>query len=228
MKTLIYVVEDDLNIQHVIKIALENSQFHVVSFEDAKTMFQSLKKQIPHLFILDIMLPGMDGLKIIQTLRNKSDYKDIPMLIVSAKSSEIDRVVGLDIGADDYLVKPFGVLELVSRVKALLRRFQKEKPKDIIEVNGLSLNQATHELSYKERAIPITNKQFDLMKYMMINAKTILSREKLLNAVWDYDFVGESRTLDVHIKELRKRIFELTNRKDIIETIHGVGYRLSL
>jgi two-component system alkaline phosphatase synthesis response regulator PhoP len=228
MNPLIFLVEDDLNIQHVMRIALENSHFQVECFDHADALFTRLKKQVPSLFILDIMLPGMDGLEIIQSLRNKSDFSEIPMMIVSAKSSEIDRVVGLDIGADDYLVKPFGVLELVSRVKALLRRFQKDTSTDIIDVNGLMLNQVTHELIYENQKKTITNKQFDLIKYMLMNANQILSRDKLLNAVWDYDFVGESRTLDVHIKEIRKRLFELTNRKDIIETIHGVGYRLSL
>jgi len=228
MNPLIYLVEDDSNIQHVIKIALENSHYQVECFENADSMFARLKTQEPHLFILDIMLPGMDGLEIIKSLRSKHDLIDIPMMIVSAKSSELDRVVGLDIGADDYLVKPFGILELVSRVKALLRRSQKESSSNLIEVKGLILNQSTHELIYLDQSLTVTNKQFDLIKYMLINANQILSRDKLLNAVWDYDFVGESRTLDVHIKELRKRLFELTNRKDIIETIHGVGYRLSL
>ncbi|MFW5794069.1 MAG: winged helix-turn-helix domain-containing protein [Bacillota bacterium] len=228
MKSLIYIVEDDLNIQHVMEIALENSQYQVACFEDSNSMFESLKKQAPNLFILDIMLPGKDGLEIIQDLRKNMQYKQIPMMIVSAKSSEIDKVIGLDIGADDYLIKPFGVLELVSRVKALLRRTAKEETNNLIQIDELSLNKNTHELSYKDKTILITNKQYELLKYMMNYPNDILSREKILNAVWNYDFVGESRTLDVHIKEIRKKLYTLTNRKDIIETIHGIGYRLNL
>lgn len=228
MKARIFVVEDDLNIQHVIKIALQNSQYEVVTFDDADTLFKALETQSPDMFILDIMLPGMDGLAIIETLRKQKAYHDLPMLVVSAKSSELDRVVGLDTGADDYLIKPFGVLELVSRVKALLRRVSKGPTLNTIDVSGLVLNLDTHELTYKGKTLNISNKQFELLKFMMENAEDILSREKLLNAVWDYDFVGESRTLDVHIKELRKKLHDISGRKDIIETIHGVGYRLSL
>ncbi len=228
MNPLIYVVEDDPNIQNVIKIALENSQFNVACFEHAKSMFQELEIKQPNLFVLDIMLPDMDGLTIIKKLKKFPQYKDIPILIVSAKSSELDKVIGLDIGADDYLIKPFGILELISRVKALLRRTFVDKTEQFITIKELELDTKTHQVSFREETMTLTNKQFELLKYLMLHQGDILSREELMNAVWGYEFIGESRTLDVHMNELRKKLALLTKRKDIIDTIHGIGFKLEL
>ena len=228
MNPLIYVVEDDPNIQNVIKIALENSQFNVACFEHAKSMFQELEIKQPNLFVLDIMLPDMDGLTIIKKLKKFPQYKDIPILIVSAKSSELDKVIGLDIGADDYLIKPFGILELISRVKALLRRTFVDKTEQFITIKELELDTKTHQVSFQEETMTLTNKQFELLKYLMLHQGDILSRKELMNAVWGYEFIGESRTLDVHMNELRKKLALLTKRKDIIDTIHGIGFKLEL
>ncbi|MDA3932018.1 MAG: response regulator transcription factor [Tenericutes bacterium] len=228
MKPLIYVVEDDLNIQNVLKIALENSQFEIILFEHANALFRQLQIKTPDLFILDIMLPDINGLEIIKRLKKSNNYQQTPILVVSAKSSELDRVIGLDIGADDYLVKPFGVLELVSRVKALLRRTVKQDDNHILTIGDLLLDTKKHLLAYKENNLQLTNKQSQLLKYLISQQGNVLSREEIMNTVWGYDFLGETRTLDVHIRELRKKLFQLTNQKDIIETIHGTGYKFEL
>lgn len=229
MKPLIYSVEDDLNIQNVIKIALENSQFDIVTFSDAKEMFKELDRGIPNLLLLDIMLPGMDGLSIIKTLKANEKYQDIPIMVISAKTSEIDKVIGIDLGADDYLVKPFGVLELVSRVKALLRRSAKQEQKSqTIEINGLVLDKESHEVFYLTKEIVLTKKQFELLEYLMSKPNKTLTREDLLNQVWGFDFVGESRTLDVHIKELRRKMQISGIDKNSIETVRSVGYKFVL
>lgn len=228
MKPLIYVVEDDTNIQNVIKISLENSQFKVICFDQASALFDMLDKSNPDLIILDIMLPGMSGLDALKKLKKIKRTKNLPVLIVSAKSSELDRVLGLDLGADDYLVKPFGVLELVSRVKALLRRSMPEDKSKVIEIKDLVLDLSSHKLIFKGQETKLTNKQFDVMKYFMENEGKTLSRDELLSNIWGYEFYGESRTLDVHVKEIRKKLFTLTQRKNIIETIHGVGYEMNL
>jgi two-component system alkaline phosphatase synthesis response regulator PhoP len=228
MKPLIYVVEDDLNIQNVIKIALENAQYNVVCFDNGKAFLDVLVDKQPHLILLDIMLPGMDGIDIITRIKRKNALKEIPIMIVSAKTSELDKVIGLDVGADDYLIKPFGVLELVSRVKALLRRTLSKETTNTIESQGYSLNIKSHELKYQNQSKQLPNKQFELLKYMMEHENQVVSREEILNKIWGYDFVGESRTLDVHIKELRKSLSEMSQSKQHIETIRGVGYKLSL
>lgn len=228
MKPLIYVVEDDSNIQNVIKISLENSQFKVICFDQADGLFDMLNKTKPDLIILDIMLPGMSGLDALKKIKKIKRTQKLPVLIVSAKSTELDRVLGLDLGADDYLVKPFGVLELVSRVKALLRRSMPEDKKKTIELKALILDLSAHKLIYQDQETKLTNKQFDVIKYFMENEGKTLSREELLSNIWGYDFYGETRTLDVHIKEIRKKLMKLTNKKNIIETIHGVGYEMNL
>lgn len=229
MKPLIYSVEDDLNIQNVIKIALENSQFDIVTFSAAKDMFKELERGIPNLILLDIMLPGIDGLSIIKTLKANEKYQAIPIMVISAKASEIDKVIGIDLGADDYLVKPFGVLELVSRVKALLRRNTKQEQKSqTIEINGLVLDKKSHEVFYLTKEIVLTKKQFELLEYLMSKPNKTLTREDLLNQVWGFDFVGESRTLDVHIKELRRKMQISGIDKTSIETVRSVGYKFVL
>ncbi|QWB99352.1 response regulator transcription factor [Mycoplasmatota bacterium] len=228
MKPLIYIVEDDLNIQNVLKIALENSQFEIMLFDHAKDLFKELNIKTPHLFILDIMLPDINGLDIIKRLKKSNTNHQIPILVVSAKSSELDRVIGLDIGADDYLVKPFGILELVSRVKALLRRTIKQDDNHILTIEKLVLDSKKHRLTYEDKHQQLTHKQSQLLTYFMSQKGNVLTREDLMHTVWGYDFVGETRTLDVHIRELRKKLYQLTNRNDLIETIHGTGYKFEL
>lgn len=228
MVPLVFSVEDDVNIQNVIKIALENSQFEIATFSNAREMWDRLEEVTPNVFLLDIMLPGMDGLKLIKKIRTSEKYKNIPIMVISAKTSEIDKVIGIDLGADDYLAKPFGVLELVSRVKALLRRNHENAEEKVIDINGLRLDLEDHSVSYETNKIELTNKQFALLEYFMKKHKRLVTRDELLNNIWGYDFVGESRTLDVHVKELRKKLKNSGIEVNIIETVRGIGYKFVL
>lgn len=228
MKPMVFSVEDDLNIQNVIKIALENSQFEIVNFENGKSLFHRLEEQTPDLFLLDIMLPDMDGLEIVKKLKKNEKYKSVPIMIISAKSSEIDRVIGIDLGADDYLVKPFGVLELVSRVKALLRRNEKFNKTQVLEIKDLKLDIKEYVVMYKDQEVIFTKKQFDLLKYFMEKNQKTITRDEILNNVWGYDFFGETRTLDVHVKEIRKKLKDAGVESQAIETVRGVGYKFVL
>ena len=191
-------------------------------------MLEKLAIAIPQLILLDIMLPGIDGIDIITRIKRVKSFKDILIMIISAKTSELDKVIGLDVGADDYLAKPFGVLELVSRVKALLRRNTFVKDEKILDSHGYRLHLKSHTINYKTEKATLTKKQFELLKYLMIHEGSIISREELLNHIWGYEFVGESRTLDVHMKEVRKKLYVISNEKNQIETIRGIGYKLSL
>ena len=228
MKPLIYSVEDDINIQNVIQIALNNSNFDIKTFSDAQDLFVALNKQTPDLFLLDIMLPDVNGIEILKKIRENPKYALIPVMIISAKVSEIDRVIGLDSGADDYMIKPFGVLELVSRVKALLRRTKNQENNESIMVGDLVINQNKHICQYQGKEIILTRKQFELLFLLMEKNNEIISRDEILNAVWGYEYIGETRTLDVHVKEIRKRLREAGINETAIETIRGIGYRFVL
>lgn len=228
MKPLIYSIEDDLNIQNVIQIALKNSNFDVELFHDGKSMFKELNNKKPNLFLLDIMLPDIDGIQILKKLRSDSRFHQIPIMMLSAKSSEIDKVIGLDFGADDYMIKPFGVLELVSRVKALLRRFNKTNENNSIVVGDLVLTPKKYTCAYKDKKIDFTKKEFNLLKLLMEKQGDIVSREEILNIVWGYEYVGETRTVDVHIKELRKKLKNAGIEEKSIETARGIGYKFIL
>lgn len=228
MKPLIFSVEDDKNIQNVIQIALKNSQFDIVSFYDAKSMFNALEEKTPDLFLLDIMLPDIDGLEIIRRIKKINKLKQIPIMVISAKTTEVDKVIGLDYGADDYLAKPFGVLELVARVKALLRRHSQDSQGESINLSGLCLNILNHEVVYNNQTLEFTKKQFDLLKYFMEKHNKVITREELLNNVWGFDFLGETRTLDMHVKEIRRKLRESGIKEEPIETIRGIGYKFVL
>ncbi len=227
-KPLIYSVEDDLNIQNVFKIALQNSNLDVRIFDSAKSLYQELKVKKPDLFLLDIMLPDIDGLEIIKTIKKNEELKRIPIMIVSAKISEIDKVIGLDTGADDYLIKPFGVLELISRINALLRRAHNYDDRDMLTIEELTLDIKNHQCKYKENEIMLTKKQFELLEFLIRNHGTVVNREQLLHLIWGYSFIGETRTLDVHIKDLRKKLKDAGVEHQAIETIRGVGYKFIL
>lgn len=228
MRPLIFSVEDDINIQNVIKIAMQNSQLDIECFDNAKDLFKKLEEKVPDLFLLDIMLPDMNGLDIIRKIKKFERFRQIPIMIISAKTSEIDRVIGIDLGADDYMIKPFGILELIARVKALLRRNGKSIEENTLEINGLLLNKTEHSVNYKNNQIIFTKKQFDLLEYFMQRNTKLLSREELINNVWGYDFIGESRTLDVHIKEIRRKLKLAGINGDTIKNIRGVGYKFVL
>lgn len=228
MKPMIFSVEDDTNIQNVIQIALTNSNYDIQTFQDAVSLFDALKRETPDLFLLDVMLPDENGIQILKRLKADSTYNQIPVMIISAKSSELDRVIGLDSGADDYLVKPFGVLELVSRIKALLRRYQTEDVPPVLQIGPVEINQNNYTCHVSGREISLTHKQFDLLFFLMQKSKEVVSREDILNKIWGYEFIGETRTLDVHIKEIRRKLHEAGLETKAIETVRGVGYRFIL
>lgn len=222
MNKLIYIVEDDTSIKELESYALINSDFSVGAFDRAKGLYSALEDNIPALIILDIMLPDEDGLSILKKLRSTPMYKSIPVIMVTAKSNEIDAVKGLDAGADDYITKPFGVMELVSRVKAVLRRTQ-YAPTDNIAYKDLLIDEAKHTVYLDDSVIELTYKEFEILKLLIINKGIVLTRDKLMESIWGYDFEQGNRTVDVHIQSLRKK---LGPAGEWIKTIRNVGYKV--
>lgn len=219
---MIYIIEDDVNIREMETYALKNSGYDVISFEDSEEFWNTIKQQLPKLIILDIMLPKEDGLSILKKLKKDNSTTNIPIIIVTAKTSELDKVKGLDMGADDYVSKPFGVMELVSRVKAVLRRYEKVNTQGLIEHHGIRLDDNKHSVTVNNEPCILTFKEYELLKYLLVNKGIALTRERLIEAVWGYDFEGESRTVDMHIKTLRQK---LGDAGSIISTVRNVGYK---
>ncbi|MBO4981623.1 MAG: response regulator transcription factor [Lachnospiraceae bacterium] len=219
---LIYVVEDDKNIQEIETFALKNVGYRVEGFAMAEDFYEALKTEVPDLILLDIMLPDEDGLSILKKLRTREDTVTVPIIMVTAKTTEIDKVKGLDLGADDYLTKPFGVMELISRVKAMLRRSVRSEEKEkILKLGGVVLNTEKHEVSVNGSLCELTYKEYELLKLLMTNAGIVTTREVILDRIWGIDFEGESRTLDMHIKTLRRKLKE---EGSLIKTVRNVGY----
>ena len=219
---LIYIVEDDENILEIEEIALRNANYQVSGFSSARDMYEKLSKIKPDLFLLDIMLPDEDGNQILRNLRKNPETARIPAIMVTAKSSEIDLIKAFDEGSDDYIKKPFSIMELTSRVKAVLRRTNKNEDEHIvINYKDLNLNDEKRKVSISGENIDLTYKEYELLRYLLVNQGIVLSREKIMDYVWGTDFMGESRTLDMHIKTLRKKLGEYG---DIIRTIRNVGY----
>lgn len=223
MSFLIYIVEDDLNIQEIECYALKNSGYEVEAFELAQTFFSRLNEKKPDMVLLDIMLPDSDGIEVMKKLRSDKRTKNLPVIMVTAKSSEIDKVKGLDSGADDYVTKPFGVMELISRVKALLRRSYQETEKVELIYHEIELNMLKRQCKVDGRQIDLTYKEFELLHILIQNAGIVLKRDVLMERVWQTDFEGESRTLDMHIKTLRQKLGESSH---YIKTVRNVGYCL--
>ncbi len=219
---LVYIVEDDENIREIESYSLTKNGFEVREFSDGENLLNECLDSRPNLIILDIMLPGKDGLSLLKDLRENKDLSTIPIMLISAKSSEIDKVKGLDMGADDYLTKPFGTMELVSRVNALLRRFKNDEKSDC-SYREISIDDAKRSVTAFGKSIDLTFKEYELLKYFIANSQKALSRDKLLEAVWGYDFAGESRTVDMHIKTLRQK---LGDAGAYIKTVRNVGYIL--
>lgn len=217
---LIYVVEDDENIQEIETVALKSSGHEVVGFSSAKAFYNQLQDSLPDLIVLDIMLPDENGNEIIKKLRARADTKKIPVIMVTAKTSEMDLVRGIDDGADDYLKKPFSVMELISRVKALLRRTTNEK-EEKLSLYEIEINNVRHSCSVSGNPIALTYKEHELLKYLIINKGNVMSREQIMERVWGVDFAGESRTVDMHIKTLRQK---LGSAGEYIKTVRNVGY----
>lgn len=220
---LIYIVEDDESIREIEMIALRNSNHIVEGFDRASTFFRRMEDVLPDLILLDIMLPDESGYEIIRKLRKNIQTRKIPVIMVTAKTTEMDMVKGLDNGADDYIRKPFSLMELVSRVRALLRRTIEEAPKSY-EVGRVRMDHERHVVMADERVVELTFKEYELLRYLMINAETVLSRESIMRFVWGTDFEGESRTVDMHIKTLRQKLGSCGSQ---IRTIRNVGYVIS-
>ena len=218
---LIYVVEDDKNIQEIETFALANVGYEVKGFDSAMDFYEALNDTTPDLILLDIMLPDEDGLSIVKKLRTRQDTVLVPVIMVTAKTTEIDKVKGLDLGADDYITKPFGVMELISRVKALLRRTQSAAEETKICHGEIRMDNDKHAVFVGDEPCELTFKEYELLKYLMINAGIVLSRDKIMDQVWGFEYEGESRTVDMHIKTLRQK---LGAAGSCIKTIRNVGY----
>lgn len=218
---LIYILEDDRNIREIEEIALKNADYEVVSFETAAEFGKRLKERVPDLLLLDLMLPDADGLRLVTQLRQNVMTMSLPVIMVTAKTTEIDKVRGLDSGADDYLTKPFSVMELISRVKALLRRSMKGLKERVITIGEVSLDVERRKVTVAGERCELTYKEYELLKLLMNNAGIVTPREEILSKVWETDFEGESRTIDMHIKTLRQKLGSSANR---IKTVRNVGY----
>lgn len=223
MAVHIYIVEDDKNIREIEMFALKNSGYAVEEFENAKSFFSRSAEKVPDLVLLDIMLPDMDGLEIVKKLRSRPDTVRVPIILVTAKTTELDKVKGLDIGADDYLTKPFGVMELISRVKALLRRSRALQDDKQMVLGDITLDSERREVHVGGELCELTFKEFELLKLLMVNAGIVLHRNTIMSDVWGTDYEGESRTLDMHIKTLRQKLGEAGN---MIKTVRNVGYKM--
>ena len=220
---LIYIVEDDVNIREIESFALKNSGYTIEDFACAKDFFARIRDKVPDLVLLDIMLPDEDGLEIVKKLRKKAETRMVPIIMVTAKTSEMDKVKGLDIGADDYLTKPFGVMELISRTKALLRRSLHMSEEKLLSIGDIFLDDEKRMVYVHDVPCELTYKEFELLKMLMQNAGIVIPRVEIMVHIWGMDYEGESRTLDMHIKTLRQKLGESGSR---IKTVRNVGYRL--
>ena len=217
---LIYIVEDDESIREIETIALKNSNYMVKAFGRASDFYKGLSEILPDLVLLDVMLPDENGCEIVRKLRRQAATRRLPVIMVTARTSEMDMVKGLDDGADDYIRKPFSVMELLSRVKALLRRTRDEGPNQLT-VGGIRLDNERHLVLAGDRPVELTFKEYELLRYLMINADIVLSRESIMRFVWGTDFEGETRTVDMHIKTLRQKLGPWGRQ---IGTVRNVGY----
>lgn len=220
---MIFCVEDDTGIRDLMIYALNSADFEAKGFSCGAELFATLKENIPQLIMLDIMLPDMDGIEILKRLRGSSITTDIPVIMATAKGTEFDKVTGLDLGADDYLAKPFGMMEMISRVKAVLRRTAPKAELKLVKIGELEMNLNAHTVTAAGKPVDLTLKEYDLLRLFMENIGQAFSRERLLQSVWGSDFVGETRTVDVHIGTLRTKLGECGG---YIETVRGVGYRM--
>lgn len=217
---LIYIVEDDESIREIETIALKNSGHEVLAFENANKFYSKMAELLPDLLILDVMLPDSDGNSIVKKLRGMSETKKLPIIMVTAKTSEVDLIRGLDNGADDYIKKPFSVMELITRVKTILRRTEGER-EDILRLGSIVIDNVRHRCEVDGEVVELTFKEHELLKYLIINKGVVLSRDQIMLNVWDTEFEGETRTVDMHIKTLRQK---LKSEGEHIKTVRNVGY----
>ena len=219
----IFIVEDDENIREIVVYALNSAGFEASGYETGEEFLTALDTGLPSLVLLDIMLPETDGLTILKRLRNMPKAKKLPVIMLTAKNSEYDKVKGLDMGADDYISKPFGVMELIARVNAVLRRGGADEKNKKLELASLSLDYARRDVRVNNKKVSLTFKEYELLYFLMLNTGLVLSRDKLIESVWGYDFEGESRTVDMHIKTLRQK---LGASGKLIKTVRNVGYKI--
>ena len=220
---MIYCLEDERNIRELIVYTLESSGFHAAGFSNSTDFFAAVVNEKPELILLDIMLPKESGLTVLQKLKDSMVTKDIPVIMVTAKGSEFDKVTGLNMGADDYIAKPFGMMEFIARVRAVLRRGGIKESGNVLEYKSLVIHPEKHEVLADGTAVTLTLKEFELLKYLIENKDIVVTRNQILGHVWGYDFDGETRTVDVHIRTLRQKLGECGR---YIETVRGVGYRI--
>lgn len=217
---LIYIVEDDESIREIETIALKNSNYIVSAFENAKEFYKKLDELVPDLILLDVMLPDESGYDIVRKLRKRPATQDIPIIMITAKTTEMDMIKGLDGGADDYIKKPFSIMELITRVKALLRRTAKEEPK-LLKLDDLVIDHERHVVTVNNEPVDLTYKEYELLRLLMGSQGIVMTREVIMRSVWDTDFEGETRTVDMHIKTLRHKLGDYGSR---IKTVRNVGY----
>ena len=220
---MIYCVEDDDSIRELVVYTLDTTGLKARGFSDGREFMEALAFDTPELILLDIMLPGEDGLALLRRLKGSQKTRDIPVIMVTAKGAEYDKVIGLDSGADDYVTKPFGMMELVSRIKAVLRRSGRTQERTDLEMAGIRIDVKKHEVTVEGKPVILTLKEFELLEHLMRNRNIVLTRDQLREDIWGYDFDGETRTVDVHIRTLRQKLGE---KGAIIETVRGVGYRI--
>ena len=220
---MIWCVEDDASIRDIEVYALKSAGYQARGFEDGLSFWSALQDDVPELVVLDVMLPGVDGVELLRRMRQSERLRSVPVVMATAKDAEIDKIQGLDLGADYYLTKPFGVMELVSCVKAVLRRCQPKAVEHLLRLGGLTVNLDEHRVTADGREITLTYKEFELLRLFLSNPGIAFTRDQLFSKVWGEDFVGESRTIDTHILTLRQK---LGDYGDLIKTVRNVGYRL--
>ena len=220
---MIWCVEDDASIRDIEVYALQSTGFEAEGFADGAEFWEAVQKERPELVVLDVMLPGIDGIELLRRMKARAELRDIPVVMATAKGAEYDKIQGLDLGADYYLVKPFGVMELVSCVKAVLRRCAPKTPAQVLRAGALELNPEERTVMVGGARVALTYQEFELLKLFLANPGTAFTRDQLFNAVWGMDFVGETRTVDMHIRTLRQKLGSCGN---LIETVRNVGYRL--
>ena len=220
---MIWCVDDDSTIRDIEVYTLTQIGFEAKGFADGISMLEALKTEKPELIVLDIMLPGKDGVEVLKKIRSNPETRKIPVIMATAKGTEMDKIQGLDTGADDYLVKPFGVMEMVSRIKAVLRRCESDEKEEVLTVGEITLSDKEHLVTVNGKKVALTFKEFEILKLFMQSPGIVFSRDKLLSEVWGVDYLGESRTVDMHIKTLRQKLGDVGSR---IETVIGVGYKM--